>query len=91
VLSLVHGLGRRYGQDPNLRAELEHRGVRYVLAISCATGVRIDNGSSSERTDLISDRRPQAAWCTARRPRRTLCDLGPPVSPLHVVLASSLR
>jgi SRSO17 transposase len=67
-----------YGQDPRLRAELERRGVGYVLAVSCATRVRINNGRSSERADLISGRLPQTAWCRrcagpgAKGPRRYL-------------------
>jgi SRSO17 transposase len=66
-----------YGQDPNLRAELEHRGIGYVLAVSGATRVRI-NGRTSERADLVSDRLPKAAWCArsagpgAKGPRRYL-------------------
>ena len=51
-----------YGQDPGLRAELEGRGVGYVLATACATRVRINNGRTVDRADAVAARLPEAAW-----------------------------
>ncbi|MFE4975386.1 IS701 family transposase, partial [Kitasatospora sp. NPDC056651] len=51
-----------YGQDPGLRAELEDRGVGYVLAVSCATRVRINNGRTRVRADTAAAHLPDAVW-----------------------------
>ncbi|MET9727792.1 IS701 family transposase [Streptomyces zaomyceticus] len=51
-----------YGQDPGLRAGLEARSVGYVLAVSCATRVRINQGRTAIRTDQAADRLPASAW-----------------------------
>ncbi|BBC98677.1 hypothetical protein SRO_7501 [Streptomyces rochei] len=51
-----------YGQDPSLRAGLEARRVGYVLAVSCATRVRINSGRTAIRADEAARRLPAAAW-----------------------------
>lgn len=51
-----------YGQDPGLRAGLEAREVGYVLAISCATRVRINQGRTAIRADGAAGRLPLSAW-----------------------------
>jgi SRSO17 transposase len=67
-----------YGQDPGLRAALESRGIGYVLAVSCSTRVRINNGRTVQRADALSTRLPTMAWrvrCAgpgAKGPRRYL-------------------
>ncbi|MER7584364.1 IS701 family transposase [Kitasatospora sp. NPDC097691] len=51
-----------YGHDPGLRAALEVREVGYVLAISCATRVRINQGRTAVRADEVAGRLPASAW-----------------------------
>lgn len=51
-----------YGQDPGLRAGLEAHGVGYVLAVSCATRVRINQGRTAIRADEAAFRLPASAW-----------------------------
>jgi SRSO17 transposase len=51
-----------YGQDPGLRAGLEARGVGYVLAVSCTTRVRINQGRTAVRADEVAGRLPASAW-----------------------------
>ncbi|MFD5438358.1 IS701 family transposase [Kitasatospora sp. NPDC127067] len=51
-----------YGQDPGLRAGLEAREVGYVLAVSCATKVRINQGRTAISADEAADRLPASAW-----------------------------
>lgn len=51
-----------YGQDPGLRAGLEAREVGYVLAVSCATRVRINQGRTLIRADEAADRLPASTW-----------------------------
>ncbi|WP_406349604.1 IS701 family transposase [Streptomyces sp. NBC_00144] len=53
-----------YGQDPSLRAELEARGTGYVLAVSCATRVRFNDGRTPVRADTASASLPESAWQT---------------------------
>src|SRR6266508_2537161 len=49
-----------YGADPGLRAELEARGIGYVLAVACDHRVRI--GGASHRADALLRRVPARAW-----------------------------
>jgi len=49
-----------YGADPGLRAELEARGVGYVLAVACDHRVRI--GGQARRVDELAARVPAPAW-----------------------------
>jgi SRSO17 transposase len=49
-----------YGADPGLRAELEARGVGYVLAVACDHLVRI--GGASRRVDALAASVPARAW-----------------------------
>ena len=51
-----------YGQDPSLRAELEARSIGYVLAVSCATRVRINDGRTPARADAAAAGLPEDAW-----------------------------
>lgn len=51
-----------YGQDPTLRTELEARGVGYVLAVSCDTRVRINDGRTRIRADTAAAHLPDSAW-----------------------------
>ncbi len=51
-----------YGQDPGLRADLEARGVGYVLAVSCAARIRINSGRTAIRADDAARRLPDSAW-----------------------------
>ncbi|MEU7061789.1 IS701 family transposase [Streptomyces sp. NPDC046197] len=51
-----------YGQDPGLRAGLEAREVGYVLAVSCATRARINQGRTLVRADEVASRLPVSAW-----------------------------
>jgi SRSO17 transposase len=49
-----------YGADPGLRAELEQRGVGYVLAIACTHPVRTAAGPMTAQS--IAQRLPRRAW-----------------------------
>ena len=49
-----------YGADPDLRSELERRGVGYVLAVACDHRVRA--GGDSYRADALLRRVPARAW-----------------------------
>jgi SRSO17 transposase len=49
-----------YGADPDLRSELETRGVGYVLAVACDHRVRA--GGDSYRADALLRRVPVRAW-----------------------------
>jgi SRSO17 transposase len=49
-----------YGADPDLRSELETRGVGYVLAVACDHRVRA--GGDSYRADALLRRVPARAW-----------------------------
>ncbi|UIJ62042.1 IS701 family transposase [Amycolatopsis acidiphila] len=49
-----------YGADPTLRAELERRGVGYVLAIGCDR--RVTTGAGTFRPDELATRLPKHVW-----------------------------
>jgi SRSO17 transposase len=49
-----------YGADPGLRAELEARGVGYVLAVACDHPVRV--GGAVQRADALLRQVPARAW-----------------------------
>jgi len=49
-----------YGADPKLRAELEARGVGYVLAIGC--GRRVRTATGPQRADMVAAALPKGAW-----------------------------
>jgi SRSO17 transposase len=49
-----------YGADPGLRAELERRGIGYVLAVACDH--RVAAGGDSYRADALLRRVPAPAW-----------------------------
>jgi len=49
-----------YGADPGLRAELEARGVGYVLAVACDHPVRV--GGAACRADALLTKVPARAW-----------------------------
>jgi SRSO17 transposase len=49
-----------YGADPGLRAELEARGIGYVLAVACDHPVRA--GGDTYRADALARRVPARAW-----------------------------
>jgi SRSO17 transposase len=51
-----------YGADPGLRAELEGRGVGYVLAVACDQ--RVVAGGGTWRADALLRRVPARAWQT---------------------------
>ncbi|MFF8315214.1 IS701 family transposase [Streptomyces lydicus] len=51
-----------HGQDTQLRAELEARGIGYVLAVACSMRVRINHGCTVVRADTIAGRLPATAW-----------------------------
>ncbi|MFE8950636.1 transposase [Streptomyces sp. NPDC007856] len=51
-----------YGQDPQLWAALEPRGIGYVLAVACSTRVRINHGRIPARADVLAQRLPATAW-----------------------------
>ncbi|MFD6280613.1 IS701 family transposase [Streptomyces sp. NPDC060209] len=51
-----------YGQDPQLRAALEARGVGHVLAVACSTRAKINYGRTSVRADTVAGRLPTTAW-----------------------------
>jgi SRSO17 transposase len=53
-----------YGADPKLRAELEARGIGYVLAVACDHRVRA--AGDTYRADALLRRVPARAWqCTS--------------------------
>ena len=49
-----------YGADPDLRAELEGRGVGYVLAIGCDR--RVTTAAGTLRADQVATAVPRRAW-----------------------------
>ena len=49
-----------YGADPRLRAELEARGIGYVLAVACDHPVPF--GGATYRADAVLGRVPARAW-----------------------------
>jgi SRSO17 transposase len=49
-----------YGNDPGLRAELERRGVGYVLAVACDHPV--SSGGATQPADALLRRIPARAW-----------------------------
>jgi SRSO17 transposase len=49
-----------YGADPGLRAELEARGIGYVLAVACDHPVRA--GGTTQRADALAAKVPARAW-----------------------------
>ncbi|WP_323373674.1 IS701 family transposase [Plantactinospora alkalitolerans] len=51
-----------YGADPGLRADLEHRGIGYVLAVGCDRRVHVNDGRTLIRVDDLADRIPTAEW-----------------------------
>ncbi|MFH8477230.1 IS701 family transposase [Streptomyces sp. NPDC018000] len=51
-----------YGQDPQLRAALEARGIGYVMAVACSMRVRINHGRTLVRADTVAGRLPATAW-----------------------------
>jgi SRSO17 transposase len=51
-----------YGADPKLRAELEARGLGYVLAVACDHRMRA--GGDPYRADALAARVPARAWQT---------------------------
>nr|WP_157744582.1 IS701 family transposase [Micromonospora viridifaciens] len=51
-----------YGADPGLRADLEQRGIGYVLAVGCDRRVRVNDGRTLVRVDEIADRIPTSEW-----------------------------
>jgi SRSO17 transposase len=59
-----------YGQSPELRGELETRGVGYVLAV--AASHRVSFGPASCRADQVAAQLPASAWqrISARRARK---------------------
>lgn len=54
-----------YGQDAFLRAELEARGIGYVLAVACSARVRINNGRTPVRADKAAAALPTYTHCSA--------------------------
>ncbi len=51
-----------YGANPHLRAELEARGVGYVLAVACDH--QVVTGGQRVRADVLAARVPKPAWQT---------------------------
>ncbi|MGN9895091.1 IS701 family transposase [Micromonospora sp. L31] len=51
-----------YGADPGLRADLEHRGIGYVLAVGCDRRVHVNDGRTLVRVDEVAARIPTAEW-----------------------------
>jgi hypothetical protein len=49
-----------YGANPGLRAELEARGVGYVLAVACDHHVRF--GGTTHRADALLTQVPAREW-----------------------------
>jgi SRSO17 transposase len=66
-----------YGTDPGLRAELEARGVGYVLAVACDHRVVV--AGDTWRADALLRRVPARAWqCVSagRGTKVTVCTTG---------------
>lgn len=51
-----------YGADPDLRADLEHRRIGYVLAVGCDRRVPVNDGRTLVRADEIAQRIPSREW-----------------------------
>jgi len=51
-----------YGADPGLRADLERRGIGYVLAVGCDRRVRVNDGRTTVRADELVERIPTREW-----------------------------
>jgi SRSO17 transposase len=51
-----------YGADPGLRADLEHRGIGYVLAVGCDRRVAVNDGRTLVRVDDLAGRIPTREW-----------------------------
>ncbi|MDH6465654.1 SRSO17 transposase [Micromonospora sp. A200] len=51
-----------YGADPGLRADLEQRGVGYVLAVGCDRRVHVNDGRTLIRVDDLAERIPTTEW-----------------------------
>jgi SRSO17 transposase len=51
-----------YGADPGLRADLEQRGIGYVLAIGCDRKVATNSGRTPTRPDDLAAQLPDSAW-----------------------------
>ncbi|MFC8850382.1 MULTISPECIES: IS701 family transposase [unclassified Micromonospora] len=51
-----------YGADPGLRADLEQRGIGYVLAVGCDRRVAVNEGRTLVRVDDLADRIPTTEW-----------------------------
>lgn len=51
-----------YGADPGLRADLEQRGIGYVLAVGCDRRVHVNDGRTLVRADDLAERIPTAEW-----------------------------
>jgi SRSO17 transposase len=49
-----------YGANPGLRAELEARGIGYVLAVACDQ--RVGFGGAAHRADALLRQVPARAW-----------------------------
>jgi SRSO17 transposase len=49
-----------YGADPGLRADLQARGVGYVLAV--ARACQVNAGAGARRADALAARLPRPAW-----------------------------
>jgi SRSO17 transposase len=66
-----------YGADPGLRAELETRGIGYVLAVACDH--RVVAAGDTWRADALLRRVPARAWqwvSAGAVPRATVCTTG---------------
>jgi SRSO17 transposase len=51
-----------YGADPHLRADLEQRGIGYVLAVGCDRRVAVNDGRTLVRADELAARIPAGSW-----------------------------
>jgi SRSO17 transposase len=51
-----------YGADPGLRAELESRGIGYVMAVGRDRKVATNNGRTLIRPDTLAEQLPDSAW-----------------------------
>lgn len=51
-----------YGADPGLRADLEHCGIGYVLAVGCDRRVAVNDGRTLIRVDDLAERIPTREW-----------------------------
>jgi hypothetical protein len=70
-----------YGQDPQLRAALEARGIGYVMAVACSMRVRINHGRTPVLADTVAGCLPAchglaAAQRRKRRERAAILRLG---------------